>query len=75
MSLQEGEAEVAAFIDRYGLTYPFLMDRSGQMVTAYDISSTPTTYFIAPDGTISGRLAGVVSQAWLEKNLADHITI
>ena len=51
------------------------MDRSGQMVTTYEISSTPTTYFIAPDGTISDRLAGVVSQGWLEGNLDDYITI
>ena len=75
VSIQEGDAEVAGFVDRYGLTYPFLMDRTGQMVTTYEISSTPTTYFIAPDGTISDRLAGVVSQDWLEENLDNYITI
>ena len=74
MSIQEGDAEVAGFIDTYGLTYSFLMDRTGQIATNYEITSTPTTYFIAPDGTIADSLAGVVSQGWLKGNLDDFIT-
>ena len=73
VSIQEGDAEVAAFIGRYGLTYPFLIDRTGQVATTYEIASTPTTYFIAPDGTIVDSVSGVVSQGWLEGNLDDFI--
>lgn len=73
VSIREGDAEVAAFIDRHGLTYPFLMDRTGQIATTYEISSTPTTYFIAPDGTIADSFAGVVSQGWLKENLDEFI--
>ena len=43
------------------------------MATAYQIASTPTTYFIAPDGTIADSVSGVVSQGWLEGNLDDFI--
>ena len=74
VSIQEGDAEVAGFIDTYGLTYPFLMDRTGQAATSYEVASTPTTYFIAPDGTIADSTAGVVSQSWLEANIDDYIT-
>lgn len=49
------------------------MDRSGQISTTYEITSTPTTYFIAPDGTIADTLTGTVSQAWLQGNLDDFI--
>ena len=73
VSIQEGDADVAAFIDRHGLAYPFLMDRTGQIATSYEVASTPTTYFIAPDGTITDSVAGVVSQGWLEENLDDFI--
>ena len=51
------------------------MDRSGQASTAYSISTTPTTYFIAPDGTIVDSLAGVVSQSWLAGNIDNYLTI
>ena len=50
------------------------MDRTAQISTSYRISSTPTTYFIAPDGTIVDSLAGVVTQGWLKGNLDDYIS-
>ena len=75
VSIQEGDPEVAAFIDRYDLNYPFFIDRTGQLALTYEIFSTPTTYFIAPDGTIADFVSGVVSQRWLERNLDDFIAI
>jgi len=48
VSVQEGDAEVADFIGRYDLTYPFLMDRTGEIASTYAVTTTPTTYFIAP---------------------------
>jgi peroxiredoxin len=74
VSIQEGDAEVADFISRHALTYPFLMDRTGQISTTYKVTTTPTTYFIAPDGTIADVLAGAVNQRWLENNIDDYIT-
>jgi len=74
VSIQEGDAEVDDFINTFGLTYPFLMDRTGQISSDYEVASTPTTYFIAPDGTIADTTVGVVSQNWLEDNIDDYIT-
>jgi len=74
VSIREGDPEVAEFMDRYGLTYPMLMDRTGQVSNIYQIASTPTTYFIAPDGTIVDTLAGVVSQRWLEENIQNYLS-
>jgi len=74
ISVQEGNAEVDEFIDRYGLTYSFLLDRTGEISNNYEVQNTPTTYFIAPDGTIADVLAGVVSQRWLEGNIDDYIS-
>jgi peroxiredoxin len=74
VSVQENDAAVEEFVAKHGLDYQFLMDRTGQISTTYEVASTPTTYFIAPDGTIADSIAGVVSQAWLEGNLDDFIT-
>lgn len=73
VSVQEGENEVAHFIDRYGLTYPFLMDFTGDVSVEYGVATTPTTYFISPDGTIVDTLAGVVRASWLEDNIRDYV--
>lgn len=69
VSIQETVPEVDAFVARYGLGYDFAMDTTGQISTMYDVTSTPTTYFIDPDGTIADRMAGVVDQDWLTRNI------
>ena len=74
VSVQEAESEIDEFIAKYGLGYQFLMDRTGQIAADYEIASTPTTFFIRPDGTIADSTAGVVSAGWLETNLDDYIT-
>lgn len=50
------------------------MDTTGQISGIYEVTTTPTTYFIAPDGTIADRISGVVNQGWLERNINDYIT-
>ena len=74
VSIQEADIDVDQFIAKYGLGYQFLMDRTGQIAADYEIASTPTTFFIRPDGTIADSTAGVVSAGWLETNLDEFIT-
>ena len=69
VSVQEGDPEVTEFIERHGLRYKFLMDRTGEVSNAYRVVNTPTTYFIAPDGTIADELDGLVTGKWLERNI------
>lgn len=73
VSIQENNAEVDAFIAQYGLDYPFLMDRTGEISTLYRVTSTPTTFFVAPDGTIVDQTAGVVSANWVEQNATSYL--
>jgi len=51
-----------------------MIDRTGAVTAEYEVSGTPTTYFIAPDGTIVDELSGVVSERWLEENIEDYIS-
>lgn len=74
VSVQESDAVVDDFIAKYGLGYRFVMDRTGQVASEYEISSTPTTFFVRPDGTIADSVAGVVSGGWLEQNLDPFVT-
>lgn len=61
---------VADFMARYELDYPFVVDPTGEVGSAYQLRSTPTTYFINPDGVIQDMSFGVVTQGWIEKNLS-----
>lgn len=73
VSIQEPDIAVDDFVAKYGLGYQFLMDRTGEISATYEVSSTPTTFFIAPDGTIADVTTGVVSQNWLEGNINDYL--
>jgi len=51
------------FARHFGLTFPMLLDREDEgfaASNAYGISSVPTIYGIAPDGTIAGVIEGWV---------------
>jgi len=42
------------------------MDRDGSASLDFGVVSTPTTFFIGPDGSILETKAGMVTQTWLE---------
>lgn len=58
------------FIAKYGLEYPFLLDTDGSISRRYDIDSTPTTYFVNPEGLITDILPGLGTEQWVEANMA-----
>ena len=55
------EADVKAFIDERGITYPVLMDTTGEMFSGYRILSFPTTFMIDKDGYVFGYAAGMLT--------------
>jgi len=61
---------VDTFIAQYGLEYPFLLDSDGSISRNYNVFSTPTTYFVNPDGVITSILPGVMSEQWIDVNMA-----
>ena len=55
------EADVKAFIDERGITYPVLMDTTGQLFSSFGVSSFPTTFMIDKDGKIFGYISGMLT--------------
>ncbi|RME00954.1 MAG: TlpA family protein disulfide reductase [Bacteroidetes bacterium] len=70
VSIQESNTAVEGFIAKYGLTYPFLLDTTGDASRSYNVYTTPTTYFINPDGVITDMLPGVMRQQWIDQQMA-----
>ena len=57
VSLEEGKA----FIDERGITYPVLMDETGEVFGAYGVRSFPTTYMLDKDGNVFGYVSGMLT--------------
>ncbi len=64
--------ELPAFLTKYGITFPILLDREGQVARLYEIRTLPTTFFIGPDGrirdvVIGGPISEVTLRIQIEK--------
>ena len=55
---QDSFADIAPFIQEYGLTFPVLLDLDGAVSRLYLLRSLPTTYFIDRAGVIQEVVVG-----------------
>lgn len=67
-------AEVQQFVQQQGLTFPVLVDESGDLARAYEITGVPVSYFINPDGTIDHNIIGAGGEGDLQNNLFDWLS-
>jgi len=54
------EREARQFVDDYGLTFPILMDRKGDVTDLYKIAQFPTTLLVDRQGIVRERITGVI---------------
>ena len=55
---QDSEAEAAAFVAEYGLTFPVPLDRTGAVSRAYLLRGLPTTLFVDRAGVVASVVIG-----------------
>ena len=69
---QDSEADAAAFVRDYGLTFPIPLDRDGSVSVRYALRGLPTTFFIDREGIIrSVVVGGPMSEAVIRSNVED----
>ena len=69
---QDSEADAAAFVREYGLTFPIPLDRDGSVSVRYALRGLPTTFFIDRKGIIrSVVVGGPMSEAVIRSNVED----
>jgi peroxiredoxin len=59
------------FAQQYGLTYTLVMDTNQQVATLYNLTATPTSYFIDRQGIIRSTVVGPVDDATLQQKVAE----
>ena len=58
MTYQDNPARVLPFVTEQGLTYPILLDETGDMATTYQMRSLPTSFFVNREGIINEVVIG-----------------
>jgi peroxiredoxin len=71
INMGEDEDTIFIFSADYPTDFPVLMDQSGEVIEQWPVKGLPTTYVIAPDGTIAYRAIG--SREWDAKELLDSV--
>jgi peroxiredoxin len=71
VDVKESSDSVADFVPQFGLTFPILLDSDGAVSDRlYQVRGIPTTLFLFPDGKVSARHAGPLTEADIDHYLA-----
>jgi cytochrome c biogenesis protein CcmG/thiol:disulfide interchange protein DsbE len=76
MTHQDSEQSAAAFVEQHGLTFPVLLDRTGQVGRLYLMRALPSTFLVDREGVIQqvmigGPLSEVTIQTAVETILGE----
>jgi cytochrome c biogenesis protein CcmG, thiol:disulfide interchange protein DsbE len=70
MTYQDDPFAIVPFAKEYRLTFPILLEETGDTASAYQLRSLPTSFFINRDGTISEVIiGGPMSEALLRTRI------
>lgn len=67
VNIRENYATVSGYVRQLGVTFPILMDRSGEVTKQYQIGALPHSIFLAPDGTVKNIYIGEMNEPIIEK--------
>ena len=74
VNLREADGPVQSFVEEYGVAYPVLMDRNGQVAGTWRIggpnNGVPSTYFIDSQGVVRLVVYGFVTEEKMAEGLA-----
>jgi len=74
INLRENEGDVASFVEEFGISYPVVFDRSGEVASTWRIGGpnqgVPSTYFIDPEGVVQKVVFGRVTEELASEGLS-----
>ncbi len=62
---------VADFVAEMGVTFPIVLDESGDVAETYNVLGLPTSIFIDRDGIVNELFTGPINQAYIEAKLSE----
>lgn len=61
---------VPAFLEEFGVTFPIVLDETGDTAKAYNILGLPTSIFIDRNGNVNEIFTGPINKAYIEAKLS-----
>jgi peroxiredoxin len=75
VNVEESEAEVSDYVEEMGLSFPILLDKSGEVADLYQARSFPTSVFISPQGHVLSRHIGELNHVILDRYLTEILEL
>ena len=75
VNLGESEADVAAWRDAFGLTFDLVLDPQQEIARRYAFRDPPSTFIIAPDGTIARIFFGPIPEGQLRDAIVRFLPV
>ena len=73
-TVQDNPLDIVPFTQKYNLTFPILLDESGDVTRAYQVRSLPSSYFINRQGIITKVvIGGPMSEALLRTRIEEAL--
>jgi cytochrome c biogenesis protein CcmG/thiol:disulfide interchange protein DsbE len=71
---QDYPLNIVPFVQEYQLTFPILLDETGEVARKYELRSLPSSYFINRDGSVAevvigGPMSGALLQTYIQQIL------
>lgn len=60
---------IQSFANEYAISYPVLLDQTGDVHKSFQVQSFPTTFIIDPTGTIVWKKLGAVTSPEIERQI------
>ncbi|MBI4445433.1 MAG: redoxin domain-containing protein [Acidobacteria bacterium] len=67
---QSGLSDIYEFVNQLKIDYPIAIDLSGKIEQQYKVFAYPSSYFLAPDGSLANQHTGFLDEKTLRKKLA-----
>jgi cytochrome c biogenesis protein CcmG/thiol:disulfide interchange protein DsbE len=69
VDFQDPQSDGLSFMQRYGVSYPNVLDSGGTVAIHYGVTYTPTTFFINRQGVVVRSIAREITAQELRSNL------
>lgn len=69
IDFQDARSDGLSFLQKYGITYPNVLDASGSVAISYGVTGTPETIFINRQGVVVQKVIGELTAQTLQSNL------